>query len=61
MKVRLLRATRIVMPAGEIVEVPEVTANFLVETRSAEFVMVEPSNEKTATTNTKKTQKGKGK
>lgn len=47
------------MPAGEIVEVPEVTANFLVETRSAEFVMVEPSNEKTTTT--KKAQKGKGK
>ena len=59
MKVRLLRATRIVVPAGEIVEVPEVTANFLVETRSAEFVMVEPSNEKPATT--KKAQKGKGK
>lgn len=59
MKVRLLRATRIVMPAGEIVEVPEVTANFLVETRSAEFVMVEPSNAKTTTT--KKAQKGKGK
>lgn len=59
MKVRLLRATRIVMPAGEIVEVPEVTANFLVETRSAEFVMVEPSNEKTTTT--KKAQKGKEK
>lgn len=59
MKVRLLRATRVVMPAGEIVEVPEVTANFLVETRSAEFVMVEPSNEKTTTT--QKAQKGKGK
>lgn len=57
MKVRLLRATRIVMSAGEIVEVPEVTANFLVETRSAEFVMVEPSNEKATTT--KKAQKGK--
>ena len=59
MKVRLLRATRIVMPAGEIVEVPEVAANFLVETRSAEFVMVEPSNEKPTTT--KKAQKGKEK
>ncbi len=58
MKVRLVRPTRVLLQAGETVEVPEAVANFLVETRSAEHV-VEPPIEKAATK--AKPQKGKGK
>ncbi len=61
MKVKLIRAARVLLQPGEVVDVPETVANFLCGTRSAEPVVTVTACEKATTTTKAKATKGKGK